>query len=152
MNIKSIEYKSKEIGSIKVSEQSFVTPCQIITKTGEVLEMCEIHISTMKRATVRYVSLDEVEDILPTSYAIDRDLAQSSLNVHEIRNDYPFFIKMSDGQILGYNAFYPICLTYSHHYKSHRVLGQVSFEEAKEKGFKMLDTTLEAAIFISSKK
>lgn len=150
------------IGISKGEINHISLPCIATTADGRLYEFCQLNYLPNPDAipgnlfgapTIEKIKLSTIE---LSPFAMPLDLRIASTNPEEYRNDFPFFIMLKNGNLLGYNAAVPVdFISYDKKYKTSDVERRVlihSGERPLDKTFqfiKHMDTSnVQIATFI----
>lgn len=107
-------------------------PCIAKTNGGKIYEFCQlIYQPDPNRISGRLLGAPTVESlrlstIEPSPFAMPLHLRIASTSLDDYRNDFPFFVSLSNGHLLGYNAIEPVdFISYDKLYKTTDVERQV---------------------------
>ncbi len=119
-------------------EASVSLPCSVYLKNGDfyenvVLVLAEKPLEESSRETLH---IEDVEKITSSKYALTFEHRIASINAEEWRNDWPFFLRTKDNELLCFNAYEPINFTFRKDVLGIDIVETVSFDAAKKEGYK----------------
>ncbi len=112
-------------------------PCKVILKNGQSYETAELVFldSLYKPELFKTFSINEVDYIDESKFALSHKIRNDSLMTQEYRNDWPFFLRKTDKKILGYNAYSPVNFTYDEKTLGKDIIEVVPFHTAQNEKF-----------------
>ncbi len=112
-------------------------PCKVTLKNGQSFETAELVFldNLFKPELFKTFSINEVDHIDESKFALSYKFRNDSLMAQEYRNDWPFFLRKKDKKILGYNAYSPVNFTYDEKTLGKDIIEVVSFDTAQNEKF-----------------